>query len=100
MISATHVIFPLRFPNSGIRTKVAGHGQAPCKGGRPRPGHLQRGGRLWPDRRGSRSRVTGYSHLQPRSKGCCQRLADGRAQEGSLRVEASPARAVARKSGH
>ncbi|RWW29925.1 hypothetical protein BHE74_00051551 [Ensete ventricosum] len=32
---------PLRFPNSGIRTKVAGHGQAPCRGSRPWPGYLQ-----------------------------------------------------------
>ncbi|RWV89949.1 hypothetical protein GW17_00047880 [Ensete ventricosum] len=29
-------------------TRVAGHGQAPYKGGLPRPGHLQGGGRLWP----------------------------------------------------
>ncbi|RWV80557.1 hypothetical protein GW17_00058156 [Ensete ventricosum] len=49
---------PLRFPNSGIRAKalparvgwphacylhseVAGHGQAPCRGGRPWLGYLQ-----------------------------------------------------------
>ncbi|RRT46166.1 hypothetical protein B296_00024402 [Ensete ventricosum] len=29
-------------------TRVAGHGQAPCRGGQPRPGHLQGGNRLWP----------------------------------------------------
>ncbi|RRT31924.1 hypothetical protein B296_00054541 [Ensete ventricosum] len=29
-------------------TRVAGHGQAPCRGGQPRPGHLQGGGWLRP----------------------------------------------------
>ncbi|RWV93508.1 hypothetical protein GW17_00044035, partial [Ensete ventricosum] len=28
--------------------RVAGHGQAPRRGDQPRPGHLQRGDRLWP----------------------------------------------------
>ncbi|RWW31127.1 hypothetical protein GW17_00004265 [Ensete ventricosum] len=41
-------MLPLRFLNSGIRAKVAGHGQAPCRVGRPRHGHLQGGGLLWP----------------------------------------------------
>ncbi|RWW59444.1 hypothetical protein BHE74_00033614, partial [Ensete ventricosum] len=31
-----------------ISLGVASHGQAPCKGGQPRPGHLQGGNQLWP----------------------------------------------------
>ncbi|RRT73529.1 hypothetical protein B296_00017156, partial [Ensete ventricosum] len=32
---------PLRFPNNGIKAKVAGQGQAPCRGEQPWPGYLQ-----------------------------------------------------------
>ncbi|RWW19421.1 hypothetical protein GW17_00016523 [Ensete ventricosum] len=52
LIYAAHVMHPLRFPNSGIRAKgrphacslhaeVAGHGQAPYRGGRPWPSYMQ-----------------------------------------------------------
>ncbi|RWW59920.1 hypothetical protein BHE74_00033115 [Ensete ventricosum] len=45
-IFAAHVMYPLRFPNSGIKAKAArkeeaGHGQATCSGGQPRPCPLQ-----------------------------------------------------------
>ncbi|RWV88874.1 hypothetical protein GW17_00049009 [Ensete ventricosum] len=37
---------------------VVGHGQAPCRGSRPRPSHLQGGSWLWP--------------RPPGAVGCCQ----------------------------
>ncbi|RWV85410.1 hypothetical protein GW17_00052797 [Ensete ventricosum] len=45
---------------------VASHEQAPCRGGRPRPGHLQRGDQLWP-RPPARGRPTMAKALY---KGC------------------------------
>ncbi|RZS23249.1 hypothetical protein BHM03_00056143, partial [Ensete ventricosum] len=64
LISTVHVMFPLRFPNSGIIARqrgggAANHGQPPCSTGHPWPdqlqgvagcghGPLQGGGRLRP----------------------------------------------------
>ncbi|RWW40265.1 hypothetical protein BHE74_00054336 [Ensete ventricosum] len=48
LISATYVMHPLRFPNSGIIAKqrqrggeAASHGQPPCRAGHPWPGRLR-----------------------------------------------------------
>ncbi|RWW54278.1 hypothetical protein BHE74_00039158 [Ensete ventricosum] len=72
-------MLPLRFPYSGIRTKaarkgVAGHGQVPCRCGRPRPkplvrvvghgqGPLQRGCWLRP---GQPTRAVSHGQLTAR----------------------------------
>ncbi|RWW37515.1 hypothetical protein BHE74_00057352 [Ensete ventricosum] len=51
-------------------TGVASHGQAPCWGGQPRPGHLQGGDRLWPrpltKGRPTTAKVPGTGGCRPR----------------------------------
>ncbi|RRT46234.1 hypothetical protein B296_00032051, partial [Ensete ventricosum] len=76
---------PLRFPNSGIRAKVAGHDQTPYRGGRPWLGYLQvavarRGNSSQGAvvRRGNspqRAATPGHGQLRPARKGCLSRSA-------------------------
>ncbi|RRT33679.1 hypothetical protein B296_00037630 [Ensete ventricosum] len=100
--------------------RAVDHGLATYKGAACcGQGPLQRGGWLWlgptargdacsrPDRRGSRSRVAGYSSVPTRGgnrpwpgcRGCCQRPVDGHPQEGNLWVEAFPATATTYMGG-